>query len=316
MYIIMAVIVFILPRMVPSFHQDINQIAATLLFIIGPLGAVVNAFPAYTRVNLALIDIYELEGELDAHFASAPQPTTETAPGFSSFTNLEMENIEFSYTDKEQRPVFSLGPIHFRVTAGETVFVIGGNGSGKSTLFKLMVGLYKPDHGNLKMNSHLVDAARLQSYREMFSSVFSDFHLFDRLYGLRGITTEQVDRWLDEMQLNNKTQFTNGRFSSLDLSSGQRKRLALIIALLEDRPVFVLDEWAAEQDPTFRRYFYTHILAVLKSRGKTVIAITHDEQYFHLADRVLKVDYGKIVETDRGAKKCGASPNPKENPTG
>jgi putative ATP-binding cassette transporter len=294
MYVVMAVIVFVLPRLVPTYHEDINEISATLLFIIGPIGAVVTSFPAYTDANLAIEDIYKLERELDAYLQNGSTPQLRE-PAFKPFRSLTLQDVEFSYTDRDGKTLFSVGPINFTAKAGETVFIVGGNGSGKSTIFKVLAGLYRPQHGVIKVNDAVVDASRTQAHRELFSSVFGDFHLFDRLYGFNGIDPEVVNSWLEKMQLSHKTKYENGRFTNLDLSSGQKKRLALIVALLEDRPVYLLDEWAAEQDPEFRKYFYTTLLAELKGRGKTVLAISHDEYYFNFADRVVKIDYGKII---------------------
>jgi len=175
------------------------------------------------------------------------------------------------------------------------VFIVGGNGSGKSTLLKTLTGLYHPQSGSIVMDDTLLTPDTATWYRSHFSPIFSDYHLFDRLYGLRGIETAQVNELLRLMQIENKTTFEGGRFTNLDLSSGQRKRLGLIVALLEDRPVLVLDEWAADQDPGFRKFFYETILQDLKRKGKTVIAATHDDRYFGAADRIVKMEYGELV---------------------
>ena len=130
----------------------------------------------------------------------------------------------------------------------------------------------------------------------MFSTVFTQFHLFDRLYGLDGVADEEIMAILESLQIADKTRVENGRFTNLELSTGQRKRLALAICLLEDRDILVFDEWAADQDPHFRRHFYEVVLPELKARGKTIIAATHDDRFWHLADRVIRMEYG--VATD------------------
>ncbi|MBH9340157.1 cyclic peptide transporter, partial [Pseudomonas aeruginosa] len=88
----------------------------------------------------------------------------------------------------------------------------------------------------------------------------------------------------------------DGNFSTPDLSTGQRKRLALINAWLEERPVLVFDEWAADQDPAFRRVFYTELLPDLKRQGKTIIVISHDDRYFEMADQLIRLSAGKVVK--------------------
>ena len=162
-------------------------------------------------------------------------------------------------------------------------------------MLKLLTGLYKPDSGLIDIDGLAVDRTAVRDMRELFSVIFGDFHLFDRLYGLEGVEQERVQELIDRMELTDKVTFEDGKFSNLNLSTGQRKRLALIAALLEDRPIYIFDEWAADQDAHFRAIFYEEILKDLKARGKTVIAVTHDDRFFHVADRVVQLDLGKMV---------------------
>src|SRR5262249_21350248 len=161
-------------------------------------------------------------------------------------------DIEFTYVDKDNNSVFTVGPLSLTVHASETLFIIGGNGSGKSTLLKLLTALYYPQRGTLTVNDRLVHRNTAQRYKELFCIIFSDFHLFDKLYGLRDVQQDIVRDLLRRMGLSTKTDFVDDKFTTLDLSTGQRKRLALLVTLLEDRPIYVFDEWAAEQDPEFR----------------------------------------------------------------
>ncbi len=181
------------------------------------------------------------------------------------------------------------------VSGGEIVFIVGGNGSGKSTLIKLITGLYIPESGKIYFNGKLVTAENKEWFRQHFSAVFSDFYLFGNLFNLdKNIADDQIQDYLVQLQLDKKVQISNGILSTTLLSQGQRKRLALLTAYLEDRPIYVFDEWASDQDPVFKKIFYTQILPELKSKGKTVIVVTHDDQYFYLSDRIFKLDYGKI----------------------
>ncbi|MCK5926529.1 MAG: ATP-binding cassette domain-containing protein, partial [Methylococcales bacterium] len=164
------------------------------------------------------------------------------------------------------------------------------------TFLKLLVGLYYPTEGAIYVDDDVIDDYNYQDYRELFSIIFTDFHLFDRLYGVENIESEQVNFWLKKMRMDKITRFKNGRFTNTDLSTGQRKRLAFIAAILEDKPILILDEFAADQDPDFRKYFYETVLLELKSMGKTVIAVTHDDHYFHISDRVLKMDGGQLIK--------------------
>jgi putative pyoverdin transport system ATP-binding/permease protein len=190
---------------------------------------------------------------------------------------------------------FRLGPIDLTVKSGELIFIVGSNGSGKSTLAKLITGLYTPDSGEISLNDTPITAANIEWYRQHFATTFADVYLFDRYLGLedRQINRE-IGKYLKEFQLDRKVSVTNGVLSTTSLSQGQRKRLALLTAFLEDRPIYLFDEWASDQDPAFREVFYQQMLIQLKERGKLVIVITHDDRYFHLADRILKLNYGRV----------------------
>jgi putative ATP-binding cassette transporter len=175
------------------------------------------------------------------------------------------------------------------------VFLVGGNGSGKTTLAKLLVGLYAPAAGEVRVDGERVDDGNRDAYLRRFSAVFSDFYLFERFLGLEGPGLDgKAAEYLETLQLAHKVSVHDGRLSTTDLSQGQRKRLALLTAFLEDRPIYLFDEWAADQDPVFKRFFYLRLLPELKARGKTVVAVTHDDHYYGVADRVVKLDYGRV----------------------
>ena len=177
--------------------------------------------------------------------------------------------------------------------------MVGGNGSGKTTFAMLLLGLYPPSSGSISLNGTAVSGETLPSYREHFAAIFSDFHLFPHLPDtLSGKAETAVQAYLKAFDLAHKVEVKDGRFTTLELSTGQRKRLALILSYLDDKPIYLFDEWAADQDPAFRKYFYTHILPELKARGKAVLAITHDDAWFELADRVVKLDNGTLVAHD------------------
>ncbi len=190
---------------------------------------------------------------------------------------------------------FLLGPISLTLQPGEITYIVGGNGSGKSTLAKLMTGLYEPQGGSIYLDGVPITEQNREWYRQHFSAIFSDFYLFDRCLGFNQPELDRdVERYLKQLQLDHKVQVKDGVLSTTRLSQGQRKRLALLTAYLEDRPIYLFDEWASDQEPYFRDLFYKEILVKLKERGKIVIVITHDDRYFHLADHMIKLDYGKV----------------------
>jgi putative pyoverdin transport system ATP-binding/permease protein len=179
---------------------------------------------------------------------------------------------------------------------GEIVFIVGGNGSGKSTLIKLITGLYTPDRGQILFNNIPVSDDDREWYRQQFSVIFYDFYLFDRLFGIKTNREIEIQNYLALLEIDHKVTVKNGILSTTNLSQGQRKRLALLAAYLEDRPIYVFDEWASDQDPVFKEVFYKKLIPQLKNRGKTVIAVSHDDRYFEECDRLIKLDYGRVVE--------------------
>ena len=294
-YILIALVVFLLPRLVPTYADAVTEVAATILFIIGPLSTVVAGVPAYTNADIAVQEIGQLEESLDNGRPDVAAVVEDVDPLVGNFKSLTIRDLEFAYRDHLGAAMFSVGPINFSLKAGELVFIVGGNGSGKSTFIKALLGLYRIDRGSIAINKVAIREDNVQNYREMFSTILSDFHLFDRLYGLKDVDETRVNALIEDMGLGKKTSFVNGQFTNLDLSTGQRKRLAMVVALLEDRPIYVFDEWAAEQDPEFREFFYDELLQRMKGEGKGVIAISHDDRYFNKADRVLKMEYGEMI---------------------
>jgi putative ATP-binding cassette transporter len=217
----------------------------------------------------------------------------------TSWRRLELIDVTHVYRHDGADEEFELGPISLSMQPGELIFLIGGNGSGKTTLAKLLMGLYQPDSGEIRVNGGLITEAERDDYRQRFSVVFYDFYLFERLFGAdAGDLDARSESYLKMLQLDHKLQIKDGKLSTLDLSQGQRKRLALLNAYLEDRPIYIFDEWAADQDPQFKQIFYYQLLPDLKARGKTVIVISHDDRYYSLADRVIKLESGRL-ESDQ-----------------
>jgi putative ATP-binding cassette transporter len=231
----------------------------------------------------------------------AEQGSEEQAePVPEDFTEIRMEGVEFTFPAPEGEKPFTLGPVDINIHRGEVIFVTGGNGSGKSTLIKLLTGLYHPERGRVTIDGLNVSAARLANYRALMAPVFSDFYLFSRLYGLGDLNQITVEDFLRWMEIEHKAGFKGDRFTRTDLSTGQRKRLALIAALLEAKPILILDEWAADQDSQFRKKFYREVLPELRRRGLTIIAVTHDDRYFDAADRRLHLEEGRLTGSATG----------------
>lgn len=293
-YLLLGAVVFLLPRMSASYSDVVIKATASILFIVGPLTNLLSTMPAFSAANVAAESIAALETRLEK--AREQDEGSAGTPLASPMATLHARAVTFHFLDASGQPSFTVGPLTLDVTPGETLFIVGGNGSGKSTLLRLLTGLYAPDGGTLSIGDTVVVPATAAWYRSHFAAVFSDYHLFDRLYGLPD-APPRLEALLKQFDIADKTGVTDGRFTTLDLSAGQRKRMALMVALLEERPILVCDEWAADQDPEFRRYFYEELLPALKASGMTVIAATHDDRYFHVADRVLKMEDGRFVES-------------------
>ena len=291
-YTLLGVVVFVWPVVMHEPIETVIKVSATILFIIGPIDLVVGSLPLFIEADIAVDNLKELERKLDGGIRTKPSDHVQST---ASFSGVSLSQVEFQYPTEEDETTFKLGPIDLEINPREILFIVGGNGSGKSTLLKLITGLYYPDRGQVLSGGRPLSEEDYENYRQQFSAVFTDFYLFDRLYGISPVAWAEADRLLDWLEISKKTRFQEGRFTNLNLSTGQRKRLALIAAILEERPVLVFDEIAADQDPGFRRRFYEEILPELRNLGYTVVAVTHDDRYFSSADRILFMEEGRLT---------------------
>lgn len=263
----------------------------TLLYLLSSIETIMVLLPGIARAKVAADHLSDLTKELaEADFNSRIPSKYITR---DEFEQLTVQDLEYHYVG-EDNP-FAIGPINFELRKGEIVFIYGGNGSGKTTFLHSVLGLRIPSSGGIMLNDALVTADNYTYYKTLFSVVFSDFYLFHELVGIDSPDMEKWDYYIRLFELEGKVTIENNRLSTTDLSAGQRKRLALIAALMEDKPVLVMDEWAADQDPYFRKKFYTQVLPILKKEGITIIAITHDDKYYSCADKLYKMDYGKLI---------------------
>lgn len=259
----------------------------TLLFLRTPLLSAVGALPTLLSAQVAFNKLNKFD--LAPFKAEFPPPQA-----FPNWQTLELRNVMFRYQDN----AFSVGPVNLTIHRGELLFLIGGNGSGKSTLAMLLTGLYQPQSGEILLDGKALSAEKPEDYRKLFSAVFTDVWLFDHLLGPEGQQANPalVEKWLGQLQMSHKLELQDGKILNLKLSKGQKKRVALLLALAEERDIILLDEWAADQDPHFRREFYQVLLPLMKAMGKTIFAISHDDHYFIHADRLLEMRDGKLSE--------------------
>jgi putative pyoverdin transport system ATP-binding/permease protein len=289
--LVMGILIFGMPQLLQLNVATLSGYVLTLTYLMAPFQNILQDLPSLLRANVAIRKI-ESMGLTLAQSAEISQRPAATLPQVET---LELSHINHTYRGDEQS--FHLGPIDLKVAGGQLVFIIGGNGSGKSTLAKLLAGLYIPELGEIKLNGQSITDVNREWYRQHFAVVFADFFLFEKLLGLGQDTTKldtEAQRYLQLLQIEHKVQVKDGVLSTTNLSQGQRKRLALLTAYLEDRPIYLFDEWAADQDPLFRDIFYQQLLPQLQQRGKLVFAISHDDRYFAVADRIIKLDYGQV----------------------
>jgi putative pyoverdin transport system ATP-binding/permease protein len=295
-FIVVGIVLYVLPSIQRVEPGVLTGYAMAILYMMAPLEVILNTLPQLSRGAVAVKQVESLGLSL---LESAPHETPATADPEPEWKELRLERITHSYVGEDQKEGFTLGPIDLSFYPRELVFLVGGNGSGKTTLAKLLVGLYTPQSGQIRLDGQVIGDDRRDLYRQLFAAVFSDFFLFETLFGLdHGEIDQQARRYLKSLQLEEKLEVRDGVLSTTKLSQGQRKRLALLTAYLENRPIYLFDEWAADQDPAFKQIFYYQLLPELKARGKTVVVISHDDRYYGVADRIIKLEYGKL-QSDR-----------------
>jgi putative ATP-binding cassette transporter len=291
-FIFIGFLLFAAPSLISIPPQVLIGYTLVVLFMITPLTMLLSQIPAHERAYLASERIEALGVSLNA---TKTESLAADSNPHANWRRLDLVNVTHSYRQEGGPSQFQLGPINLTLYPGELIFLVGGNGSGKTTLVKLLMGLYEPDGGEIRVDNKPVTASERDDYRQQFSAVFFDFYLFERLFGFEAKDIDaESQKYLDLLQLSHKLTIKDGQLSTIDLSQGQRKRVALLHAYLEDRPIYVFDEWAADQDPQFKRIFYYELVPELKSRGKTVIVISHDDRYYSLADRLIKLESGKV----------------------
>lgn len=283
-----------LQSMWPSTDKTVmSGFVLVLLYMKGPLEHLISTLPIISKAQIAFRRI----AELSKQFSSPEQHLllSDSSQPSMAMHSLELNEVNYTFPRVPGSDPFHLGPVNLRIEQGDIIFIVGENGCGKTTLIKLLLGLYAPQSGNIALNDQVITAQTRDDYRQLFTTIFADYYLFDDLIQGDQRIPDDAGRYLKRLEIDHKVSINDGVFSTTDLSTGQRKRLALVSAWLEERPVLVFDEWAADQDPTFRRIFYTELLPDLKRLGKTIIVISHDDRYFDVADQLVRMHAGKVI---------------------
>ena len=296
-YIVLGLFIFTMLFLFETKTETMIAYIFVMLYLIGPLQIIQGGYQTVVEIEIAAEKILNLfnEMKIDPETLDVNEvnklSVIETVPEFHS---LDFVDVEFKYNQDDS---FFVGPLNFRIEPSEIIFIAGGNGSGKTTLIQLLLGMHTPDSGKILLNNKTPIHSRIEEYLNLYAVIFSDFYLFETLHGLKEkVDPEDIDYLLDKLKLKGKTDVKENSFTTVQLSQGQRKRVALLTSYLEDKQIYIFDEFAADQDPEFREYFYKNILPELKAAGKTVIAITHDDKYYECCDTFIKMDYGQMVE--------------------
>ena len=278
----------------PSADKTVmSGFVLVLLYMKGPLEHLISTLPIVSRAQIAFRRIAELSEQF-----STPEPhllLSDQGQVKQAVHELKLADVRFTFPAAEDAAPFQLGPVSLTIKQGDITFIVGENGCGKTTLIKLLLGLYTPQQGEIRVNGEAIDSHNRDDYRQLFTTIFADYYLFDDVIQGDQHIPEDANQYLQRLEIAHKVSVKDGSFTTTDLSTGQRKRLALVNAWLEERPVLVFDEWAADQDPTFRRIFYTELLPDLKRLGKTIIVISHDDRYFDVADQLVRMESGRVV---------------------
>jgi putative ATP-binding cassette transporter len=276
----------------PTEAHLLTAYSVSIVFMIGPLAAVVGLTRNLREASVALDGMEALGLQLEHQVQGDRCEAAAVSP--RSWKELSFVGVTYSYDHEDKEGKFVLGPIDLAVCPGEVVFIIGANGSGKTTFAKIMTGLYPPHSGGIYLDSRIIGDTEREWYRQHFSAIFNDYLPFEKLLGPSDDDRDaRVVELLHRLRIEQKVKIQDRCLSAItSLSQGESKRLALLHAYLEDRPIYLFDEWAADQDPVFKDVFYHEILCELKSRGKLVVVISHDSRYFAQADKILTLERG------------------------
>jgi putative ATP-binding cassette transporter len=278
-----------------SYHalspQHLSSIMMVMLYISMPIGSLTSKIPEFTFAKVAI-------GRVNAVLAELPQEALQQNAGqVKPWSSIRFENIVYEHAGDDGAVGFKVGPLDLEFCKNEITFIVGGNGSGKSTLSKLLTLHYHASNGSIYFGDERVTSVNMNTYRQSISAIYSDYHLFDRILA-SGRDQARVEQYLAQLDLDKKVNYQNGQFSTLSLSDGQRRRMALVAAFMEDRDLYLFDEWAADQDPSFKKIFYREILPSLKARGKAVVVISHDDRYFDVADKLIVMCEGEVASVE------------------
>ncbi len=265
---------------------------------------VFNSLGGLYEDGLFIGDVFSFLGLKENVTAFAPVTKPE---GLKS--TIEADLLSFTYPGN-QKP--SLKEVSFEIKKGEVIALVGPNGAGKSTLVRLLTRLYDPDSGNIKLDGKDIRSMDPPDYRKLFSVVFQDFMLYNLSAGenirLGNIETDKnitpvrkaagsagVDDLLNNLPKGYETAIGPLFNESRDLSWGEWQKIALARALYREAPVLILDEPSSSLDADTEYEVFSRFREIV--RGRTAILITHRFTNVTLADRIIVLENGSVVES-------------------
>lgn len=298
LFLLIGSMIFVVPAISETFGKTVQESTTAILFLIGPVGAIVSSVPLLKSCTRAIDEVIRLQSELERYSARhAAADDALPSDHLNDFREIQLRGLTFSHQRTDTPDGFVVGPLDLTISRGSVTFITGGNGSGKSTLLHLLMTLYPQASGVIAVDGKALAPVEIRAYRQLFSTVLSDFHFSRYLDSLDSADLSELKHWLKRLEVDRLVQVQEGKLSTTDLSTGQKKRVALAVALAEKRPILILDEWAADQDPMFRKKFYREILPVIADGQRTVVAVTHDDAYFDMCDQSIHLRDGQIVST-------------------
>ena len=222
--------------------------------------------------------------------------------------DIVLNHVSFSYFGSEKK---ALDDVSLTIHKGEKIAIVGQNGSGKTTLAKLLLRLYDPTSGSISMGGTDIRNVNLSSYRDLFATVLQDYHHFSM--SVKNNILLRREQSGDDVLVSNALRkssalsfvdnLSKGVDSVLDrefddngevLSEGQAQLISIAHVHAKRCPIVILDEPSSALDPIAEQKMYNNMIE--STEGKTVVFISHRMSACVLADRVIVLDHGRIIE--------------------
>lgn len=266
------------------------------------------------NVLQTLPDIYKSSLYVDEIKEILDYPTGFHAEGKylkkEDFNSIVFKDVNFRYIGPSG---FALQNVSFTIEKNQIVAVVGLNGSGKSTILNCLLGLLKPDSGVIKLNNVEYGEYDTESLRSMFGAVFQTYQIYEQSIAenilMREVMTKEdilkVESALKYVGLYEKViSLEKGIYTVIssdsdcvDLSGGEKQKIAIARAYAREAPVLIFDEPASALDVYATSSFYADMFRMCRERQRTVILTSHKLYYIKQVDKIIYMDNGRVSET-------------------